>query len=304
MKNKTKKLSIVIAVHNEEENIGRCLESVKEIADEIIIVDDYSEDKTVDIAKTYGSKIFQRNWENNFHENKQFGIDNASGDWILQLDADEVVTPGLADEIENVINSYKTQLNSRATENLSTTHHSQLTKHKIDLFKRYEQLIREREGSLGKRTGNIVAFFIPRKNVFLGKPITYGGVYPDAVIRLFKKGKARLPGESVHELMEVDGRVGWLFNDLLHYDSPSFGRYFSRWNRYTDLIAKEFEDENLPANYLYLGYYSTIKPLFTFLDLYIRHKGILDGFRGFVWSIFSALRFPISYFKYYSSNKK
>lgn len=88
-----KTLSVVLATRNEEENLGRCLESVKSLADEIIVVDEYSTDKTVEIAKKYGAKVFLEPHHDNFHVTKQVALEKATGDWILQLDADEVVTP-------------------------------------------------------------------------------------------------------------------------------------------------------------------------------------------------------------------
>ena len=99
-----KKLSVVLATYNEEENLPRCLESVKELADEIVIVDGTSKDKTVEIAKSFHAKVTITTNPPNFHINKQKAIDRATGDWILQLDADEVVDPGLAAEIKKVIN--------------------------------------------------------------------------------------------------------------------------------------------------------------------------------------------------------
>jgi hypothetical protein len=182
---------------------------------------------------------------------------------------------------------------------------------KWKLFVKHQKLIEQRalreaqdkKSSFEKRTGEIVAFFVPRVNYFLGKPLVYAGVYPDGVIRLIKKNKARLPGKSVHELMEIDGEVAWLFNHLEHHDSPTIKRYIERANRYTDLHAKELGDKKTPKNPLYLIYYSLVKPTLSFISLYFRHKGFLDGMRGFVWSLFSALHFPIAYFKYWQLEK-
>ena len=289
-----KRLSVVLATRNEEENIGRCLESVKDIAGEIIVFDEESTDKTREIAKKFGAKVFIVSHEPIFHKTKQKAIDKASGEWVLQLDADESVTPELAKEIREVINSP------------STIHHPPSSK-KARLFARHQRVIETRDGKLGKNTGEVVAFFIPRRNLFLGKPLIHAGVYPDAVIRLIKQGKARLPAKSVHEQMIIDGEVAWLFNDLIHTDSPTLARYIARLNRYTDLHAQELADEKVPKNLFYLALYTIHKPLFTFLKLYIRHKGFLDGMYGFVWSVFSAWHFPISYFKYWTgeyNNKK
>ncbi len=99
------KLSVTLAVYNEEKFLGRCLDSIKDIADEIIVVDGKSMDKTTDIAKKYKAKIISTTNKVNFHINKKMANDNASGEWILQLDADEVVSPELKKEIKEIINS-------------------------------------------------------------------------------------------------------------------------------------------------------------------------------------------------------
>lgn len=98
MKNKNK-ISVTIITGNEETNIRDCLESVK-WADEIIVVDSESTDRTVEIAKQFTDKIFIRKWEG-FASQKSFALNQASNDWVLSLDADERVTPKLAEEILN-----------------------------------------------------------------------------------------------------------------------------------------------------------------------------------------------------------
>lgn len=283
------KLSVVLATLNEEENISACLDSVKDIADEIIVYDEFSTDKTREIAKKYGARVFKVKHEPIFHITKQKAIDKSTGDWILQLDADEHVTPALAEEIQQVITMDFEKILERSPKNPK----------KLKLFKRHQQLIEQREGTLGMSTGKVAAFFVPRLNFFLGKPLRYAGVYPDGVIRLIKAGKARLPGKSVHELMELDGEVAWLFNDLEHHESPTLKRYLDRMNRYTDIKAKELGKLKVSVNYIQLFNYSTIKPFVVFLNLYLRHKGVLDGMRGFIWSTLSALHFPIAYFKFW-----
>src|SRR3990167_5913953 len=100
------KLTVVVPTKNEEDKISRCLESIK-WADEIVIVDGYSTDKTLDIAKDYGAKIVQNRFDGNFDKERNLGIDNSSADWILQLDADEVVTPELRRDIELVLSDDK-----------------------------------------------------------------------------------------------------------------------------------------------------------------------------------------------------
>lgn len=275
------KLSVVLAVRNEEENIAKCLDSIKDIADEIVVVDENSTDKTVDIAKKYGAKVFLETHHDNFHITKQKALEKATGEWILQLDADEVVTPELSKEILEVVNG---------------THTPRLN----NLFKRHQRVIEQRDGKIGKLTGEVVGYFIPRRNMFLGNPLIHAGVYPDPAIRLVKRGKAHFPTKSVHEIMQLDGEVSWLSNDMLHYDSPTFERYLSRLNRYTDLQAEELKQKKVSKNIFSLFKFSILLPTYYFLLLYIRHKGFLDGTRGFIWSLFSALRYQIAYFKYWA----
>ena len=99
------KLSLCIATHNEEKNIHYPLDSAYDLVDEVVIVDGESTDKTVKIAKSYGEKvkIITSNNPKMFHKNKQKAIEEARGDWILQLDADEELSPELKDEIKYII---------------------------------------------------------------------------------------------------------------------------------------------------------------------------------------------------------
>lgn len=289
-----KKLSVVLATRNEEKNIGDCLKSVKPIANEVIVVDEYSQDRTREIAKKFGAKVYKEFHHDIFHITKQRALDLATGDWILQLDADERVTPELAIEIKQVIQMDYQEIKNRRPKD----------RNRWALFMRHQKIIEQRDGPIGKKTHEVVAFFIPRLNFFLGKSLRYAGVYPDPAIRLVKKGKARFPAKSVHEIMKIDGEVAWLFNHMEHHDSPTFRRYLARLNRYTDLQAKELAERKVPLNLFYLLLYSSIKPLFVFLKLYIRHKGFLEGTHGFIWSFFSALDYPIAYFKYWGGGKK
>lgn len=281
------KLSVVLAVRDEEGNIGRCLESVKGIADEIVVVDENSTDKTIEIAKKHGAKVFLEPHHDLFHITKQIALDKASCEWILQLDADEVVTPELAKEIELVIRNQKLEIPPE----------------KKRLFDRHQELVEERDGRIGSGSGGqVVGYFIPRKNIFLGRPLIHAGVYPDGVIRLVKKGKAYFPQKSVHEQIALDGEVSWLSGDLLHYDSPTLKRYLSRLNRYTDLKSRELGEEKTSKGILSFLLFTIYYPLITFFRLYIRHLGFLDGANGFLWSFFSAMHFPIAYFKYLTIN--
>ena len=92
-------VSVVTIVRNEEDILPRFLRSV-DWADEIIVVDDFSDDRTVHIASQYTEKLFQRSLDN-YGEQKNFGVERARHEWILALDADEIVTPQLRHEIQS-----------------------------------------------------------------------------------------------------------------------------------------------------------------------------------------------------------
>ena len=94
------KISVTVITKNEEKNISDCLKSV-DWADEIIIVDSESTDKTVEIAKQFTDKVFNRKWEG-YVSQKRYALSLASNEWVLSLDADERVTPELKDEIINL----------------------------------------------------------------------------------------------------------------------------------------------------------------------------------------------------------
>jgi glycosyltransferase involved in cell wall biosynthesis len=281
-----KHLSVVLAVFNEEKTLGDCLASVKDIADEIVIVDGTSTDKTVSIAKQFGARILVTENHPIFHINKQKAIDMAKNEWILQLDADERVSPELAKEIMHLITMNDDEIDA----------YQQKLPHR-DLFLRHQSLLEKRDGAIGTMNGSYAAFFIPRLNYFLGHYMRYGGVYPDGVIRLIRRGKAYLPAKDVHEQMVVDGRVGWLSHDLYHFDSPTFDRYLQRNSRYISLIANDLQKNTKKSTLVTPMQYLVFLPLQWFLMTYFRHKGFLDGWQGFVFSFFSALRFPRAYLR-------
>ena len=101
------KISVALAVYNEEDNLSNCLNSIKDLADEIVIVDGGSTDKTLDIAKKFNAKIIRTGNPQIFHVNKNKAIDAASSDWILQLDADEVVSEELSSEIKKTTSPFR-----------------------------------------------------------------------------------------------------------------------------------------------------------------------------------------------------
>lgn len=103
MKNKHT-ISVAIATYNEEKNIIKCLEAVANWVDEIVIADGASQDKTIELASKYKNvKIIKTTNKPMFHINKNIAIEGCTSDWILQLDADEIVTPELKQEIISIL---------------------------------------------------------------------------------------------------------------------------------------------------------------------------------------------------------
>lgn len=246
-------LSVVLATYNEEANLARCLTSVSGLAAEIIIVDGGSVDKTVSIAKKFHAKIISTTNPPNFHINKNKGIDAATGDWVLQLDADEVVSDQLASQIREVISSP------------------------------------------GPNNG----FWINRRNYFLDRFLTKGGQYPDPTLRLYRRGFGRLPARDVHEQAVVSGAVGQLSADLLHYRDTSFEKYLEGFNRYTTFISRQMSEVKLSFNIATVCYYLVIKPGSIFLRIYFRHLGLVDGFPGFIFALYSGFTPAVAFIKYW-----
>ncbi len=243
-------LSVVLATYNEAKNLPACLDSVKDIADEIVIADGTSTDSTVEIAKKFGAKVISTTNKPNFHINKQIAIDHATKDWILQLDADEHVSKSLREEIKDKINDKENSNNG---------------------------------------------YWLPRKNWFLGRFLMKGGQYPDYTLRLYKNGKGRLPQKDVHEQAVVEGDVGYTKEALLHYPYKDFAFYLAKWHRYVRFIAGQLKKEGHLYSPILALKQLVFLPVYWFLLTFIRHKGFMDSWQGFVFSFFSALRYPASY---------
>lgn len=231
------KLSIVISAFNSEKTIGEVLESVK-FADEIVFVDNSSTDKTVEIAKKYTSKIFTRPNNPMLNINKNFGISKASGDWILVIDSDEIVTPELQEEIKD---------------------------------------------KLAK--SNINGFWIPRKNIIFGKWIKHTGWYPDHQLRLIRKGRGKFPEKHVHEMIEIDGKVSYLKNPIVHYNYDSISQFLEKT---TKIYAPNEADQLIARGYKFSWQDAIRFPLGEFLSRYFAREGYKDGFHGLMLSLLMA----------------
>lgn len=269
-----------MASYNNEDSIADTLNSVKDWVDEIIVVDGYSTDKTAEIAKKMGAKVLLRPNNPIFHVQKEIGNKASKSDWILQLDTDEVVPPEMKKEIISILESksfgYNTWI-SPLKKSLNKI---------IKIFPEPEKLTRPAE-----------AYWLPRINYFLNGKLLHAGQYPDPVIRLFQKGKAHLPAKDVHEQMVVNGTVGWLKSELYHFGTPNFSRYLLRENRYSSIKANQLKEEGVRISVWSTINYLFLKPFGTFFVLYIRHRGFLDGFPGFVFSLYSGFHHAFSYMK-------
>jgi glycosyltransferase involved in cell wall biosynthesis len=257
-------LSVVLATYNEEKNIEKCLQSIKSLADEIIVVDGSSTDNTIQLAKNLGARVIKTTNKPNFHINKQMAMDEAKGELVLQLDADEWPDP----DLEKFI------------------------------VKTHQQIL-DSGFKFGQKDSNYndqpVAWWLKRKNYFLGHYFKKGGQYPDPVIRLYVNGYARLPQKDVHEQMKVDGEIGWAEGNLIHYANPTFTDYLRKFIIYTNFKANQLEESGLKINIFNSINYLFILPIKTFLLIFVRHKGFIDGVPGFVFAVMSGMHHAVAY---------
>jgi glycosyltransferase involved in cell wall biosynthesis len=239
-------LSVVIITKNEEANIRECLESVK-WADEIIIVDDGSSDKTVEIAQDYTDRIFQRRMDiEGRHRN--WAYSQAKNNWVLSLDADERVTPQLREEIvEKIANP-----------------------------------------------GEFRGFTIPRRNYIGDYWVRFGGWYPSAQFKLFRKEYFRWEEVEVHPRAFLKGYTGRLKNDIIHYSYEDFADFVNKMNKQTTLEAKKWVRDKRRMGRA-RAYWRTYD---RFMRTFFRKKAYKDGFTGLMISIFAGLYQILSYAKY------
>lgn len=238
-------ISAVIITRNEEANIGRCLRSLAWV-DEIIVVDSGSNDDTRVIATEAGALVYETGW-NGFGPAKAFGVDKATSRWILSVDADEVVSPKLATEIQELLIN-------------GADHHG---------------------------------FDMPRKTNFLGRWIHHCGWYPDRILRLFEKQHGNFNDAPVHERVTVDGDIGRLTGELLHFSYPTLEHYLVKSNRYTTLGAQQALQDGRRASWFDL----VIRPPVSFLSHYVSRQGFRDGLEGLMISVLSAVAVMVKYAK-------
>ena len=247
-------LSVVLSVHNEETNIREALESVKNLANEIIIVDNESTDKTVQIAKKYTKNILDhKNTPNSLNTPKNYGFSKATGDWILSLDADERVSPELAKEINSVISVPGSLRNGHTLTEVSQT--------------------------------SVNGYWMPRQNLVFGKWLEHGIWYPDYQLRLFRKEKGRFPAIHNHEFLAVEGKTEKLKGHLIHKSYSGITEYIDKFNHtYTDNEAENF----LKSGKKIIWIDAVRWPLSDFLTNFFARQSYKDGLHGLVLSLLQA----------------
>jgi glycosyltransferase involved in cell wall biosynthesis len=215
--------------------------------DEILVVDSGSSDTTIKIATAAGARVLRHDFEG-YGPQKAWAVTEAKHDWVLVVDADELVTPELRREIERRL---------------------------------------EIDGS------RYAGYEIPISLVFLGRLMRHGGEYKMRHLRLYDRRRGNYNQNRVHERVELDGPIGRLDEQILHDSYGSIEAYFDKFNEYTTAGARELHAKGKTAGV------ATVVLRFptTFIRQYILRGHILNGYPGFVWSLFSALYPVVKYAK-------
>jgi glycosyltransferase involved in cell wall biosynthesis len=225
-------LAAVVLTRNEEPHIGDCLDSLS-WAPQRVVIDDSSTDRTVEIARAKGARVVNHPLEN-FAAQRDFALEAVDTDWVLFVDADERVTPALAEEVRQVLG--------------------------------------------GSDTHRYAGWWIPRHNFMLGHRMRGGGWYPDHQLRLLRRTSARYdPSHPVHEIVDLNGEVGYLDNHFVHYNYDTVAQFRSKMRRYT-----VFEAQILHEQGVRLRPWSLVSmPLREFWRRFVR----LNGYRDHVYGL-------------------
>jgi glycosyltransferase involved in cell wall biosynthesis len=261
------KISATIITLNEEANIGRALESLS-WADEIIVVDSGSTDRTVEIARRFTSKVILRDWPG-YSAQKNFAAKQASNDWIFSLDADEQLSPQLISEITG-LKGWDADVGQASS--LSSGSDS---------------------------AGNVAGYEMPRLCYYMGRWIKHSGWYPDYKLRLYNREAGCWKGDFVHESVSVQGEVRRLQGDLLHYTVRSASEHHQRMDRYTTLAAQEMHKNGKNASVGAL----MLSPVAGFIRSYLLRRGLLDGVPGLAIAYFAAHYNFLKYIKLFELEK-
>lgn len=213
--------------------IGRALESVAHWTSEIIMVLNAEvADGTDAVATQFGAKVVREPWKG-YVGQKNSAAAKASHPWLLGLDADEVVSEALRDEIVSTLNT-------------PAAHEP------------------------------FAAFSVPRCTQFCGRWIRHGDWYPDRTVRLWRRGRATWTGEEPHARLAVDGRVGRLRHDLLHFTAVDLAHQAAKSLTYADYFVRA----QLAAGGRAGAWDLWLRPWWRFVRGYFLRLGFLDGWQG------------------------
>ena len=244
-------LTVLVTSFNEADNIAACLRSVA-WADDILLVDSHSTDATLERARGLATRILSHAYESPARQ-KNWGLAQARHPWVLILDADERVTPGLEAEVRALLEAGPSR----------------------------------------------DAYWIRRRNTFLGRTIRFGGWGSDRVIRLCRRERARYPDVLVHEEMVVDGGVGELRGELLHHSVRSLGQYGEKMERFSTWWAADRLRRGRRASAVTVVLHTVGR----FLRMYLLQGGFLDGGHGLIVALQGSYSVFLKYAKLWEGGR-
>jgi len=251
-------LSVAIITLNEADNLARTLASVR-FADEIIVVDSGSTDRTIEIAKAFGAEVFSEDWKG-FALQKNSAIDKCRGTWVLSLDADEELTEELQAEIRAMLEA------------------DAETAPQVDGYR-----LRLRHVFLGRwmRYGG----YYPDMKLRLFRRVTNSGI-------------AHFMDRPVHESVSVAGRVETMTKDFLHHGYPNLEIYLEHMNRYSTLGGRIVAEKGRVSRSLPAFLWNVaLVPKLTFVWNYFFRLGFLDGREGLLLHLYHSAYISWKYAK-------
>ncbi len=158
-----------------------------------------------------------------------------------------------------------------------------------------EILVSEIENVIQDTTNS--AFKLNRRNHYFGNWLRHGSQYPDSQLRLFRKDSAHFPNRHVHEKLVVEGSIGKLNNDMLHFPYLNISQFLSKFDFYTRVEAGYLRDSGVRITAGNSLRFLVLKPFSRFFRRYFLKGGFRDGLPGLFCAIFDALNFVVRYFK-------
>jgi (heptosyl)LPS beta-1,4-glucosyltransferase len=249
------KLAAIILTKNEEQHIGDCLVSLA-WAERRVVFDSFSTDRTCDIARERGAEVMSHPF-NDYASQRNAALQAVEADWIFFVDADEHATPELAEEIRSIVAPGGRQPAGRSS-----------------------------------GASDVTGWYVPRRNYLFGKLTRGAGYWPDYQMRLLKRGSARYD-RPASEIVELDGRSGYLQNALLHYNYETTAQFHHKQTFRIDFEATNLYRRGEKCK-LYSPYYMTIRH---FWWRYVTLKGYRDGLHGLHLCLLLAYYFGYRYYK-------